>query len=141
MDGWTCSRCGRLFDRAGRSHECSPGLTLDEYLATGPPHERPVVEAVLSHLATVGPVHVDAVSVGIFLKNPYKFAELRPMRRWESVSFWLRRHTRHRTITRKVVNYDGRYWHTANVAGPDDLDGALADLLTEAYHEALRTDS
>ena len=111
-------------------------MTVDEYFATGPPHERPVFDAVMQHLATVGPVHVEPVSVGIFLKNPRKFAELRPMQKWVAVSFMLQRPARHRTIVRKVVAYGGRYYHVANVVEADDVDAALCDLLTEAYDQA-----
>ena len=53
-----------------------------EYFATGPVHERPVFEAVMAHVETLGPVHVEFVSVGIFLKRARTFAELRPMERW-----------------------------------------------------------
>ncbi len=137
MTAWTCPECGRLFARSGQSHDCAPGLTIEEYFATGPAHERPVFEAVMQHLATVGPVHADAVAVGIFLKNPRKFAELRPKQRWVSVSFALDRAARHRTITRKVMPYGGRFWHTANVAGPANVDADLRELLTEAYLDAL----
>jgi hypothetical protein len=133
MDGWTCPECGRLFERARQSHECAPGLSIEEYFSTGPAHERPVFDAVMAALAPVGPVHADVVSVGIFLKNPRKFAELRPMQRWVAVSFALDRRAAHRTITRKVVDYGGRYWHVANVAGPDDVDSDLVSLLSEAY--------
>jgi hypothetical protein len=136
VHGWTCPDCGRLFGRAGQSHDCAPGLSLEDYFATGPAHERPVFDAVMAHVTTLGPVHADVVSVGIFLKNPHKFAELRPMQRWVAVSFPLRRRAGHRTITRKVVPYGDRYWHTANVAGPADLDETLRDLLTEAYDTA-----
>ena len=136
MRGWTCPNCGRFFERARQSHDCAPGLTLDEYFSTGPAHERPVFDAIMGHLATVGPVHTDIVSVGIFLKNPHKFAELRPRQRWVAVSFALRRRARHPTITRKVVDYNGRFWHVANVAAPADVDDELCDLLTEAYREA-----
>ena len=132
VDGWTCPECDRLFERR-QAHECAPGMSLEEYFATGPAHERPVFDAVMAHLATVGPVHADIVSVGIFLKNPRKFAELRPMERWVAVSFMLGRRATHRTITRKVGEYGGRFWHVANVTGPDDVDDALQDLLTEAY--------
>src|SRR5688500_634493 len=111
-------------------------MTVDDYFSTGPPHERPVFEAVMRHLSTVGPVHVEPVSVGIFLKNPRKFAELRPMERWVALSFSLRRQVRHRTIVRKVVHYGARYWHVANGAGPEDVDEDLCELLTEAYVEA-----
>jgi hypothetical protein len=136
VPAWTCPDCGRLFGRSGQSHDCAPGMSLEEYFATGPEHERPVFDAVMRHLATVGPVHADVVSVGIFLKNPRKFAELRPMQRWVAVSFALSRRARHHTITRRVVSHGGRFWHVANVAGPDDLDEALCELLTEAYEEA-----
>jgi len=134
---WICAECGRLFGRDRQSHDCAPGLTLEEYFASGPAHERPVFDAVMAHLATVGPVNTDIVSVGIFLKNPRKFAELRPMRRWVAVSFSLGRRANHRTITRKVVAYGDRFWHVANVASPDEVDDALCELLTEAYDDAL----
>jgi len=110
-------------------------MTLEEYFSTGPAHERLVFEAVMRHLETVGPVHADVVSVGIFLKNPRKFAELRPMQKWVAVSFSLPRRANHGTITRRVVEYGGRYWHVANVADPDDVDEAFCDLLTGAYND------
>jgi hypothetical protein len=134
---WICPSCGRLFGRERQMHDCAPGLSLEEYFATGPKHERAVFDAVMEHVSSLGPVHADVVSVGIFLKSPRKFAELRPMRRWVAVSFSLRRKARHRTITRKVVEYGGRYWHTANVANPDDVDDSLRDLLSEAYADSL----
>ena len=111
-------------------------MTLEEYFSTGPPHERPVFDAVMRHLATLGPVHIEPVSVGIFLKNPRKFAELRPMQRWVSISFSLSRKATHRTIVRKVVPYGASYYHVANVASPDEVDEQLCALLTEAYHGA-----
>ena len=136
MRGWICPTCGRLFERTRQSHDCAPGLTLDEYFATGPAHERPVFDAVMVHLATVGPVHTDIVSVGVFLKNPHKFAELRPMQNWVAMSFALGRSARHRTITRKVTEYHSRFWHTANLATPADFDEPLQDLLTQASNAA-----
>lgn len=33
---WICPDCDRLFARTGQSHECSPAMTLEEYLETGP---------------------------------------------------------------------------------------------------------
>jgi hypothetical protein len=110
-------------------------LTLEEYFSTGPAHERPVFDAVLAHVETLGPVHADVVSVGIFLKNPRKFAELRPRDRWVAVSFPLRRRASHPTITRKVVEYGNRYWHVANVSEPAEVDDDLRGLLTEAYRD------
>lgn len=133
MTGWTCPECGRYFGRARQMHDCAPGLTLEEYFSSGPAHERPVFDAVMRHLDSVGPVHLDVVSVGIFLKNPRKFADLRPKDRWVALGFALDRRAAHSAITRKVVEYGSRFWHVANVAGPGDVDHALCELLSEAY--------
>lgn len=108
-------------------------MSLEEYFSTGPAHERPIFEVVMRHLKTVGPVHVEPVSVGIFLKRARSFAQLRPMQQWVAMSFSLPQPVRHRTITRKVQQYHGRYYHVANLRGPEDLDDELRGWLTEAY--------
>ena len=108
-------------------------MSLEEYFSTGPSHERPIFDAVMAHLVTVGPVHVEPVSVGIFLKRSRSFAELRPMRDWVALSFTLSRTVRHRTITRKVITYGNGFFHVANLRTPDDLDDDLRGWLTEAY--------
>ena len=64
-------------------------MTLDEYFATGPPHERPVAEAVLTHLRTLGSITIEPVSIGILVKRTRTFVELRPMSRWEAIWFTL----------------------------------------------------
>lgn len=133
MPGWICPDCKRMFRRAGQAHECAPAMGLEEYFSTGPPHERPVFEAVMRHLETVGPIHVEPVSVGIFLKRAQTFAQLRPKQRWVALSFGLPRRVSHPTITRKVIPYSGRYYHVANLTGPDDVDDQLRGWLTEAY--------
>ncbi|MGH9280791.1 MAG: DUF5655 domain-containing protein [Acidimicrobiales bacterium] len=130
---WTCPTCQRRFGRPRQSHECAPAMTLDEYFSTGPAHERPIFDAVMAHLDTVGPVYVEPVSVGIFLKHATTFAQLRPMQRWVALYFSLPRRVDHPTITRKVVNYSGRYFHVANLREPADLDDTLRGWLTEAY--------
>ena len=108
-------------------------MSLEEYFSTGPAHERPIFEAVMAHLANVGPVHVEPVSVGIFLKRSQTFAQLRPKDHWVALSFSLPREVRHDRIIRKVVQYHGRYYHVANLRSPDDLDDRLCGWLTEAY--------
>ncbi len=108
-------------------------MSIDEYFSTGPTHERPVFEAVMAHLAGVGPVHVEPVSVGIFLKRARSFVQLRPRDRWVAVCFSLRRQVRHPTVVHKVVPYGRLYYHVANVRSPEDLDTELLGWLTEAY--------
>ena len=108
-------------------------MTLDEYFSTGPERERPIFEAVMAHLDTVGPVHVEPVSVGIFLKRSRTFAELRPMTKWVQLSFGLSRKVEHSKMTRKVQEWGRSYYHFVNLRGPDDVDDDVRQWLTESY--------
>ena len=107
-------------------------MSLDEYLSTGPPHERPVVEAVLAHLDAVGPVYVEPVSVGILLKHQRSFAELRPMVRWEALSFGLPRRLESDRIARRMPS-GATTWHVVNLRTPEDFDADVRGWLTEAF--------
>lgn len=46
------------------------------------------------------------------------------------------RTARHPLITRKVIEHGQRFWHTANVREPAEIDEDLRALLTEAYELA-----
>lgn len=116
-----------------QGHECAPAMSLEDYFATGPSFERPVFDAVMTQLATVGPVHVEPVSVGIFLKRSRTFAQLRPMTKWVAVSFSLPRTVSSARIARKVIDTGRSKHHVVNVRGSEEVDDVLCDWLTEAY--------
>ena len=132
-DGWTCPRCGRRFARAGQAHVCAEAMTLDDYFDTALPHERAVFDAVYAFLSTLGPIHVEPVGVGIFLKKRGSFMELRPKSKWVAMSFPMPRRVRHARITRKPIEAGMAIWHYANLRGPEDLDDALQEILAESY--------
>lgn len=108
-------------------------MTVEEYFSTGPPHERPVFDAVMAGLADIGPIHVEPVSVGIFLKRARTFAQLRPMTRWVAVSFSLERALRSGRISRKVIEHGPWRYHVVNVRTAEEVDEELLGWLTEAY--------
>jgi hypothetical protein len=130
---WVCPQCGRRFRRRGQTHECAPAMSLEEYFASGPERERPVFEAVMAHLDTLGPVHVEPVSVGIFIKKSGSFLELRPKARWVALSFMVPRRIQDPRIARKPVSYGGLTYHVVNLRGPEDVDDKVRAWLTEAY--------
>ena len=150
---WTCDLCQRQFGRKGQSHECAPAMTLDEYFAAADDpelaprvresaaRERPIFEAVMAHLESIAdePIHVDPVSVGIFIKRSGSFLELRPRTKWVALSFSLSREIKHSRIARKVVPYSGRYFHVVNLTGPDDVDDVVKEWLTEAFFDRPRS--
>ena len=130
---WECPDCRRRFGRRGQSHECAPAMTLDDYFLTGPPRERPIFDAVMAHLDTLGDVHVEPVSVGIFLKRSKGFAQLRPKVNWIELSFGLSRTITHPKITRIMRASDTRTYHCVRLREPSDVDADVRDWLTEAY--------
>ena len=109
-------------------------MSVEEYFSTGPPHVRPVFDAVMTGLSDlVGPIHVEPVSVGIFLKRSRTFAELRPMTKWVALSFSLQRTLHSARVSRKVIPYGAWFHHVVNVRDPAEVDDELLGWLTEAY--------
>ena len=130
---WRCPDCGREFGRTRQTHDCAPGLTIDEYFATGPPHERPVFEAVRDHLAQYDDVYIEPLAVGIFFKRRRTFVQLRPMRRWVALSMMLPRKLDDPHISRKVIDTGRSFYHVLNIAGPEQVDETVRGWLDEAY--------
>ena len=109
-------------------------MTIEEYFSTGPSFERPIFEAVMAGLdERVGPIHVEPVSVGIFLKRARGFCELRPMTKWVAVGFGLGRTLQSHRLARKVYDGGATKWHRVNVRDPAEVDEELLDWLAEAY--------
>jgi hypothetical protein len=135
MPNWTCPKCHRGFARSRQSHECAPAMTLDEYFSTGPERERPIFDAVMAHLATLGEVQVEPVSVGIFIKKSGSFIELRPMQKWVAMTFPLRRRLQHPRIRTKPIDAGRRTYHRVDLREPTDLDDTIKEWLTESWME------
>jgi hypothetical protein len=132
--GWICPECQRQFGRRNQSHECTPGMSLDDYFAGQQTLERAIYDAITEHLEAVGDVHVEAVRVGIFFKRARTFAELRPMR--DRVRLWLlvsRPLEPNPRIVRNDRASGSRFAYSVDLRAASDVDDELRDWLTEAY--------
>jgi hypothetical protein len=108
-------------------------MTVEEYFSTGPERERPIFDAIMEHLESVGPVHVEPVSVGIFLKRGRTFAELRTMTRWVALWFPHASVLDDRRIARRIAASGSRTWYVVNLREPGDVDDRVRSWLTDAY--------
>jgi hypothetical protein len=136
MARWTCPACDRQFGRSHQSHACVPAGSVADCFASRPPVQRQIYEAVIGHIKTLGPVHVDAVQVGVFLKRGSKLAELRPKSKWLSLELVLPRLLVNARVSRTVRISSTRFVHVVKLAAVDDVDDELRDWLTEAYLHA-----
>jgi hypothetical protein len=136
MTRWTCPRCDREFGRARQSHTCLPGCTVEESFAGRPPWQREIYDAILDHLASLGPVHEDAVSVGVFLKSDRKLAEVRPRSRDVWVGLYLPRPEPGPRFSKVLGQGGPRVFHILLLRDPADVDGQVRQWLTQAFLHA-----
>ncbi len=136
MERWTCPKCSREFGKTNQGHMCNPGLTVAEYFATANDWERPIFDKVAEHLQGLGDVIVDPLAIGILFKNGPMLCELRAKKKWTALGFFLRRRLTSNKLSRKVADYQGKFFHVINVDDPADIDDEILAWLTEAYHIA-----
>jgi uncharacterized protein DUF5655 len=108
-------------------------MSVQDYFATGAVFERPIFDAVATHLETLGPLHVEPVSVGIFFKRSRTFAELRPMRNRVRLSVLLSRRFQHPRIVKTYHGPGVRSAYFVDLRDSADVDEQVRDWLTEAY--------
>jgi hypothetical protein len=133
---WTCPKCDREFGRARQSHVCVPGCTVEECFAPWPPVYREIYDRIMDHLGALGPLHADAVGVGVFLKSDRKLAEVRPKARSLQLYLFLPRPVAHTRIARRLPPSGDRTMHVVKLLRPADLDASVLGWLTEAYDAA-----
>jgi hypothetical protein len=136
MPRWTCPRCDREFGRTRQSHTCVPGVTVDASFAGRPPAQRAIYDEILAHVASLGPVHEDAVSVGVFLKADRKLAEVRPRSRDVWLALYLPRADRDPRFARVYGPGSTRVVHILLLREPGDVDEQVRRWLTEAFIHA-----
>lgn len=129
---WLCPKCDREFASVNQAHVCVPGITVDDLLGRHPRWVSEIYSAVIEHLRTLGPVHEDAVNVGIFLKNDRKIAEFRPRVRSVLPSFYLPYELTDARIARTLSAATDRIVHMINLRSADQVDDQLQEWLTEA---------
>lgn len=136
MSRWTCPRCDRQFGKANQAHFCVPGNSVERTFEGRPPEQREIYAEIIAHLRSLGPVHEDAVKVGVFLLNERKLAEVRPMARALSLGLVLPRRIEHPRVLRHYRMGADRTWHTIRLTAVDQVDDELREWLSEGYFAA-----
>ena len=112
-------------------------MTVEGYFSTGPAFERPIFDAVMLHLRTLGQPFVEPVSVGIFVKRDgVSVLQLRPMTKWVTLCLFMPRTLRDHRVSRKPIPAGRIVYHVVNVRGPDDVDEVVRGWIAEAWDAA-----
>ena len=113
-----------------------PGGTVDASFAGHPLAYREMYDDFMEDLRSLGPVHEDAIGVGVFLKHELKFAEIRPKARSLQVAFVLPRLLEDPRISRAMRVSADRFWHVVKLTDVAQVDDDLREWLAEAYDAA-----
>ncbi len=109
-------------------------MTLEDYFSTGPPFERPIFDAVMAHLCTLGEPFLEPVSVGVFVKRDgVTVLQLRPMTRWVALGLFMPRTVVDRRISRKPIPSGRVVYTVVNLRSPDDVDDVVRGWITECW--------
>jgi hypothetical protein len=109
---------------------------VDDCFAGRPPVQRAIYDEIVAHLAAQGPLHIDAVRVGVFLKSERKLAEVRPNARSLALALVLRRSADDSRISRKIRISGDRTVHFVKLMSLSDVDDQVRACVSEAYDEA-----
>jgi hypothetical protein len=112
---------------------CVPGVSVNSLLGRHPRWVSEIYAAIIEHLRMLGPVHEDAVNVGIFLKSDRKFAEFRPRVRSVLLSLYLPYELSDPRFARTLPVAADRTVHMINLTNADQVDDQLREWLSEAY--------
>ena len=118
--GWTCPECGRWFGKR-QAHFCEPGTTAEAWFKGRPPALRKIYDAVARHVRKLGPVHIEAVTIGFLIKRKSTIAELRPRRVGFGLSFVLRRELNDARVTRRIAMTGGCVYHVVPITKPSEI--------------------
>jgi hypothetical protein len=111
-------------------------MTVEECFAPWPPVYREIYDALVDFLSTLGDVHVDAVTVGVFLKRQRKLAEVRPRARSLALYLELPRRLDHPRVTSTMRISADRSGHIVKLTRVEDVDDEVRAWLAEAYDAA-----
>ena len=115
---------------------CVPGATVDDSFAGPAARWRPIYDAIAGHVTGLGPVHEDAVKVGVFLKHHKTFAQVRPQARSLTLYLFLPRPLDDERVTKQIRVASERFVHFVKLTAVTDVDDQLRGWLTEAYDAA-----
>jgi hypothetical protein len=97
-------------------------MTLEEYFSTGPSFERPIFDAVLTHMKTLGEPFLEPVSVGMFVKRDgVGVLQLRPMTKWVALYLFAADDPRPSNLAQ--ADRTGRIvFHVVSLRTPEEVD-------------------
>ena len=135
---WTCPRCRRQFKNRNQAHSCGQ-FTVGQLLDGKPQEVIELYERLNDLIRKCGEVVVAPTKTRVLFKVRTVFATVAVSKNWLDVVFVLGRRLKHRRIKKAQEEYPSIV-HWLRIEKTEDLDGALARWLQEAYDHRKQKD-
>lgn len=136
-DLWTCPECGHRFVTRNMWHSCS-NYSLEHHFSGTQPVVRATFDAFLDAIERSGTVEVIPQKTRIAIQAKVRFAGCVVRKKWLFAHLWLTRVVEHPRLDRTERFGPASYGHRFRLESPDDVDGALRELVAESYRVGLR---
>jgi hypothetical protein len=135
---WTCPLCRRQFANRNQAHSCGQ-FTVEQLLDGKPQEVVALYEGLEGLIRSCGEVVVAPTKTRVLFKVRTVFASVAVSKGWLDVVFVLGRRLKHRRIKKAQEEYPSIV-HWLRIEKTEDLDGALARWLQEAYDHRKQKD-
>lgn len=106
---------------------------LADHFKDKPTDRRETFDRYVEAARTYGPITVYAQKTRIVMQGRVRFAGAVVRKNWLDASMWLKRRITHPRLERTELFGALGYGHHFRLYAPEDIDGALVDLLGAAY--------
>jgi hypothetical protein len=121
-------------------HSCGR-YQISDHFEGKEPHVRDLFDRLRAAIEACGPVTAYAQKTRIVFQVRARFAGAVPRRKWLDCGFWLKRRGSHPLLRRVDLIPPRDFIHYFRLTSWDQFDGALAELIREAYQTGCQEDS
>ena len=131
---WQCADCDRWFKQKNQSHICTQ-TTIDELFAGRPDKLVMAFDQLLVGVIDWEPCTVGTSTKTIVFTKKKAWLIVKPMRKELDLKFYFSSLLEHPRI-HKTTTYGSSVAHHIRIAGPDQVDDNLLELLQQAFMQS-----
>ncbi|MFM9911687.1 MAG: DUF5655 domain-containing protein [Chitinophagaceae bacterium] len=137
---WTCTQCGRQFERQGQSHSCK-AFPLKQHFEGKPGGTLFYKIFKQAVKRQIGHFRIESLECCIHFVNTSTFASIKIMREKIKVEFSLARKISNKRLKQPVQLSANSFLYFVNISSEDEIDGTLLKWIKEAYKRRSRRKS
>jgi hypothetical protein len=130
---WTCSKCGRIFERTDQPHSCHK-ISLEQHFKNKENAKKLFNFLVRLINEKIGKCKIISLPCCVHLFGHYDFLAALPKKDRLEIRFTLNRILKSSRLKQSVPISSKNVKNCIDITGENEIDGELLNWLIEAYH-------